>query len=84
MALINVQLEANGPITQMDESLLERHDGVYEDEDERTTWIEYWIPGTYRPGKIDGYLADRPHRSVHVHLKRPMVFAEGALGQIGG
>lgn len=56
--MITVQLEDNGPITEMDESLLKRVDGYHEDEREATQFIEYWL--------------DRRcvHRSVHVTLKK--------------
>lgn len=52
----------------MDEALLEKREGKFENEDELTTWVEYWMG------------AELVHRSVHVHLKKGM-FAEltGAL-----
>lgn len=59
--MITVQLEVDGPITQMDEALLERRDGFVDTPKEHTTWVEYWLPGTM----------DRAvHRSVHVTLKQ--------------
>jgi hypothetical protein len=42
----------------MDDSLLEHHSGEFEDDNEYTTWTEYWL---------DGELV---HRSAHVTLKR--------------
>jgi len=45
----------------MDEALLEKREGSMEDDNERTSWIEYWL---------DGELV---HRSVHVHLKKALV-----------
>ena len=45
----------------MDESLLEKKEGMIDDDNERTTWVEYWL---------DGELV---HRSVHVHLKKALV-----------
>jgi len=48
----------------MDESLLEKKSGSLDNENEFTTWVEYWL---------DGELV---HRSVHVHLKQNVV-AEG-------
>ena len=42
----------------MDDSLLEKKEGVVDNEDEYTTWVEYWL---------DGELV---HRSVHVQLKK--------------
>ena len=45
----------------MDEELLEKREGLIDDENERTSWVEYWL---------DGELV---HRSVHVHLKKALV-----------
>lgn len=42
---------------EMDDSLLERREGVIDNDNEATRWVEYWL---------DGELI---HRSVHVHLK---------------
>ena len=51
----------------MDESLLEKKEGLVDNEDEQTRWIEYWL---------DGELV---HRSAHVTLKTsPALFAEAA------
>ena len=74
MGMVNVQLKVDGPISQMDEADLEKREGVVDNENEYTTWVEYWIPGTY----------DRAvHRSVHVTLKRsPPLF--GAIGEVSG
>lgn len=47
----------------MDDSLLERKDGTFEDDNELTTWVEYW--------KGDELV----HRSAHVTLKKMPVFA---------
>lgn len=44
---------------EMDDSLLNKKEGVFEDDNEKTTWVEYWL---------DGSLV---HRSVHVTLKEP-------------
>jgi len=41
----------------MDESLLEKREGLLDNDNETTTWVEYWL---------DGELV---HRSVHVALK---------------
>ena len=47
----------------MDDALLRRQDGELENEDEHTTWTEY-------------YLGDElVHRSAHVRLKRMPAFA---------
>ena len=43
---------------EMDESLLEKKEGVVNNDNEYTTWVEYWL---------DGELV---HRSVHVTLKK--------------
>jgi len=49
----------------MDDSLLERRDGSVDNDNEATTWVEYWL---------DGELV---HRSVHVTLKKVPTFAGG-------
>ena len=48
---------------EMDDSLLEQRSGTVDDENELTTWTEYWL---------DGELV---HRSVHVTLKKMPTFA---------
>lgn len=51
----------------MDDSLLVKREGSVDNEDEHTTWTEYWL---------DGELV---HRSAHVTLKKsPSLFAEAA------
>ena len=42
----------------MDTSLLEKREGSVDNENEYTTWIEYWLEG------------ELVHRSVHVTLKK--------------
>lgn len=70
--MIPVQLQPDGPITQMDEAQLEKREGVLENEHELTRWVEYWLPGT----------TDRAvHRSVHVHLKQGLGI-EAVLGRL--
>jgi len=54
---------------EMDDSLLVRKDGNMENDNEKTSWVEY-------------YLGDElVHRSVHVELKNPLV-AETTLGEM--
>ena len=48
---------------EMDDSLLEKKEGSVDNDDEYTTWVEYWL---------DGELV---HRSVHVTLKKAPSFA---------
>ena len=43
---------------EMDDSLLEKKEGSLDNDNESTTWVEYWL---------DGELV---HRSVHVALKK--------------
>jgi len=43
---------------EMDESLLEKKEGSLDNDNETTTWVEYWL---------DGELV---HRSAHVQLKK--------------
>ena len=42
----------------MDESLLEKREGTIDNDNETTTWIEYWLEG------------ELVHRSAHVALKK--------------
>ena len=55
----------------MDESLLEKREGSIDNDNELTTWVEYWL---------DGELV---HRSVHVTLKKVPSFAGVELASIG-
>jgi hypothetical protein len=58
MTMINVQLEENGPITQMDKSKLKEVKSIDATGDNSAHITEYW-------------LNDRcVHRSVNVHLKK--------------
>ena len=50
----------------MDESLLEKKEGIVDNDNEYTTWVEYWL---------DGELV---HRSVHVKLKKSLTLAAEA------
>ena len=54
----------------MDDSLLVKQEGAIENNNELTSWTEYWL---------DGELV---HRSVHVLLKKN-VTAEGVAAMIG-
>ena len=52
---------------EMDESLLEKREGSLDNNNETTTWVEYWL---------DGELV---HRSAHVALKQaPIIAVEAA------
>jgi len=53
---------------EMDESLLEKRTGAVDNEDEYTTWTEYYLNGQL------------VHRSVHVRLKKN-VSIEGVAAQ---
>jgi len=44
----------------MDEAMLVKKTGGVDDENEHTTWVEYWLDGEPKP----------VHRSVHVTLKK--------------
>jgi hypothetical protein len=61
MALVNTTYG------EMDESLLEKKEGSFEDDNELTTWVEYW------KGE------ELVHRSAHVTLKKTPAFAGGEL-----
>jgi hypothetical protein len=42
----------------MDDSLLEKREGTVDNDNELTTWVEYWLEG------------ELVHRSAHVRLKK--------------
>lgn len=50
----------------MDDSLLEKREGLVDNDNEVTTWVEYWL---------DGELV---HRSVHVTLKKTVTLSAEA------
>lgn len=54
----------------MDDSLLERKEGSFEDDNELTTWVEYWKD------------AELVHRSVHVTLKKPLTYVAAEAAAI--
>jgi hypothetical protein len=56
---------------EMDDSLLVKKEGGFEDDNENTVWIEYYL---------DNELV---HRSAHVKLKRPMDLLTEAGGLNG-
>lgn len=47
----------------MDDSLLAKREGSVDNDNEYTTWVEYWLND------------ELVHRSVHVTLKKPPAFA---------
>ena len=49
----------------MDDSLLEKREGTVDNENELTTWVEYWLD------------EELVHRSVHVTLQKMPTFAGG-------
>ncbi len=52
---------------EMDDSLLEKREGTIDNENELTTWVEYWFEG------------ELVHRSAHVTLKKmPPIGGEAA------
>jgi hypothetical protein len=48
---------------EMDEKLLTKRTGTIDNDNEHTTWIEYWNKN------------ELLHRSVHVSLKQPLISA---------
>lgn len=55
---------------EMDDSLLEKREGSVDNDNEYTTWVEYWL---------DGELV---HRSAHVALKKMPSFVGGEAASI--
>ncbi len=74
--LINVDLGDGSGIQQMDDSLLWKRTGTIEDDNEKTSFVEYWMNWGTPDQKI-------VHRSAHIDLKRALTL-EGATGVIGG
>jgi hypothetical protein len=56
---------------ELDDSLLEKREGELDNENEKITWVEYWLR------------EELVHRSVHVELKKN-VFTEFIAGGFGG
>jgi hypothetical protein len=56
---------------EMDDSLLEKREGVDENDNERAAWVEYWL---------DGELV---HRSVHMTLKKFSLTGEAVAASLG-
>lgn len=54
---------------EIDNSLLEKREGVVDNEHEHTTWVEYWL---------DDELV---HRSAHVDLKQNVI-ADGIAAML--
>jgi len=52
---------------EMDDSQLEKREGTVDNDNELTSWVEYWL---------DGELV---HRSAHVTLKKIPNFAGGVI-----
>jgi hypothetical protein len=56
---------------EMDDSLLEKREGTVDNENEFTTWVEYWHEG------------ELVHRSAHVTLKNIPSFVVGETATLG-
>jgi hypothetical protein len=55
----------------MDDSLLEKREGVDDNDNECAEWVEYWL---------DGELV---HRSVHMTLKKFSITGDAIATQLG-
>lgn len=51
---------------EMDDATLEKKEGFVDNDNEYTTWVEYWLNG------------EMVHRSVHVTLKKTVTLAAEA------
>ena len=56
---------------EMVDSLLEKREGTVDNDNETTTWVEYWLD------------EELVHRSAHVTLKKMPVFGGGETASIG-
>lgn len=63
----------NGVIEMEDERALLRSSGEEENDNEIVAWVEYRLPGANT----------LVHRSVHVHLKKALVFGEAIAAAMG-
>lgn len=74
----------------LDEATCVRRNGTFDNDNETTLWVEYWLPRAdvcTEPGHDvtddwDGQYMERVHRSVHVTLKH-WPGMETAVGGIG-
>jgi hypothetical protein len=87
MALIRVQLPGATSITELDESLLRRTTGTFEDTRERSAWVEYCLADcdgrahvTCYPDAPGKFCAQHVHRSAAVELKEGLVMETGVGG----
>ena len=55
----------------MDDSLLEKKEGIIDNDNETTSWVEYWLEG------------ELVHRSVDMTLKRMTVTGEAVAQSLG-
>jgi hypothetical protein len=55
----------------MDDSLLEKKEGIIDNDNETTQWVEYWLEG------------ELVHRSVDMTLKRMTVTGEPVAQSLG-
>lgn len=56
---------------EMDDSLLEKKEGIIDNDNETTRWVEYWHEG------------ELVHRSVDMTLKRFSVTGEAVAASLG-
>ena len=56
---------------EMDDSLLVKREGTVDNDNETTSWVEYWLE------------VELVHRSAHVTLKKPPAFVGGETASIG-
>lgn len=61
----------NGVLGKTDEALLEKRTGELDNDNEHTTWVEYWM---------DGALV---HRSAHVTIKKWPGAVDGIAQSLG-
>lgn len=55
---------------EMDDSLLVKREGSLDNDNEQTTWVEYWLG------------EELVHRSAHVALKKPLTHAAAEAAAI--
>lgn len=72
----------------LDESLLIKHEGVVDNDNEKTSVVEYCLAGCHGPAHLTGkpdsetfFCYQHVHRSVNIALKK-VAFSESEVGVI--
>lgn len=75
---------------ELDESELQKRDGLIDNDTERTAWVEYWMDGdpacSHAQDDVHNHHclcgAEKVHRSVNMFLKKAMVWGLGEAAKL--